>query len=164
MVTGCDVLAGHQGKSGPGLVETQGWQKRFSQQLTPLQLTQETFTDNRSCVRHKHIPSIQHTTLWNTAAWHTCQPGSDPARSSQKGQSQQPRFEANTVHDFDAKQEHQTPATSCAHLYLLLCDSKVSSLHPQSPVQHREKQYWKRGSQKRNFQARALQGAQSREW
>jgi hypothetical protein len=42
------------------------------------------------------------------------------------------------VENFAAKQEQQTLANSWAHLYLLLGDSKVSSMHCQSPVQYSE--------------------------
>jgi hypothetical protein len=68
------------------------------------------------------------------------------------------------VENFAAKQEQQTLANSWAHLYLLLGDSKVSSMHCQSPVQYSEKQYSLPRSQKRRFQALAAQSAHCREF
>jgi hypothetical protein len=67
------------------------------------------------------------------------------------------------VENFAAEQGQQTSATSRAQLYLLLGDSKVSSLHPQSPVQGSEKQYRNQWSKNRSFHAHAAQGSHWRE-
>jgi hypothetical protein len=63
------------------------------------------------------------------------------------------------VENIAGEQAQQTSASSCAHLYLLLRDSKVSSLHLQSPVQPSKKQYRNQGPRKRKFSAHALQHA-----
>jgi hypothetical protein len=67
------------------------------------------------------------------------------------------------VENFAVEQGQKTPATSRAHLYLLLGDSKVSSLHPEAPVQCSEKQYRNQRSKKRSFEAHAAQRTHWRE-
>jgi len=101
------------------------------------------------------MPQNHHTSSQTQQLCSIASLAASSQETPQQAPNQHPQLETNAVEKFATKQEKQTLATSWAHLYLLLGDSKVSSMHCQSPVQYSEKQYGLPRSQKRCFQALA---------